>query len=89
MSYDRNDADKNYVSVAAWVGILILMAIPLVNLIAMFVLAFAGENDSRKNYFKAMLFMIGGIIALAVAISYSGHWPEIQRWLEQHSSPRK
>ena len=49
--------DKNYVSVWFWIFSMVVLSIPLVNIIMVFVWAFAGENESRKNYFKAFLWV--------------------------------
>ena len=79
------EENKNYVSIWFWLAAMFVMAIPLVNLVMMFVWAFAGENESRKNYFKAlivvMLFWVG-IIILAVI---TGFLPEILKHLEKFS----
>jgi peptidoglycan/LPS O-acetylase OafA/YrhL len=63
------------------------MAIPCIGLIMTFVWAFVGENESRKNYFKALLiwYLILGIAALALFAW--GFWPviaeNIQYWLNE------
>ncbi len=49
------DAEKNYVSVWFWLFALIVMAIPAINVVMAIVWAFAGENESRKNYFRALV----------------------------------
>lgn len=75
MSYYRNDYRDNYsgyggnsevVSVAAWVGILILLAIPIVNIIALLIMAFSNGNKNIQNYAKAslLLILIGVMIIL-------------------------
>ena len=50
-----NDNDRNYVSIAAWMGMMLVTAIPVVGQIMVIVWAFAGDNESRKNYFRAIL----------------------------------
>jgi hypothetical protein len=62
--------DSNAVSVWFWLISMVVMAIPLVNIVMTLVWAFSGENESRKNYFKAviiMFFVIAGLVALLAA----------------------
>jgi uncharacterized membrane protein YqjE len=79
-----NGKDKNYISLWFWMFALLVAALPCIGVIMIIVWAFVGENESRKNYFRAiiLLFFIfsaiwGGIVAL-------GFWPliiqQIQHW---------
>ena len=81
MSKDR---DSNYVSVGFWMFAMFITAIPIVGLIMIIVWAFFGENESRKNYFKAILVWFGVIILLAVTLMLIGASPavlkQIQDW---------
>jgi nitrate/nitrite transporter NarK len=67
--------------------LLFLQAIPIVNLIVMLVLAFAGDNQTRKNYYRAMLvwlllLVVAGIVfALVIANS-----PAFQQYLRNLST---
>ena len=86
-------SDKNYVSVWAWIGMLALCAIPCVGWIFIPILAFTGENETRKNHFKAVLIllivMFGWVIALhafgllVVALEFlferTSSWPRFLR----------
>lgn len=58
--------DKNYVSIWFWMLACIVMGIPILNVIMICIWAFTGENESRKNYFKAsiILFLIGLIFTI-------------------------
>ena len=44
-------------SVGGWIGTLILLSIPIVNIIMVFVWAFGKGNISRKNYAIAVLIL--------------------------------
>ena len=79
----QNDSDRNYVSVGFWMLAILVMAIPCVGWIMMFVWAFSGDNESRKNYFKAMLIWMLLIIGLVVALSMVGTLPEILRRVQE------
>ncbi|WP_035512693.1 hypothetical protein [Halalkalibacillus halophilus] len=46
------------VSFGGWVFILFLLVIPIVNIIALIVLAVDEKNESLKNFARAMLVMI-------------------------------
>lgn len=66
--------NKNYVSFWFWLFAIFVMAIPCVGIIMTVVWAFWGENESRKNYFRAMIawiliFLIIWLIMMAVGIS--------------------
>jgi hypothetical protein len=51
--------------------------------------AFAGENESRKNYFRALLlWLLIGFVMWAV-IMMLGYWPELQKHVQNwlHRGP--
>jgi hypothetical protein len=50
-----NGKDKNYVSVWFWMLAMFVMAIPCIGWVMILVWAFWGDNESRRNYFKAIL----------------------------------
>ena len=81
--------DKNYVPVCFWLLAMLVMALPCVGLVMTVIWAFAGENESRKNYFRAVLwwYLIAAVV-LAVMMLL-GFWPELQKHVEQwlHWSP--
>ena len=60
----RKGKDRNYTSVWFWMFIMLVMALPCINVVMMLVWAFWGENESRKNYFRAMILWF--LIWLAV-----------------------
>ena len=75
--------EKNYVSVGFWMLAILVMAIPCVGWIMIFVWAFAGENESRKNYFKAVLLWMLLAIALVAGLTMMGALPEIVRRVQE------
>jgi hypothetical protein len=82
------DGDKNYVSVGFWMLALLVMTIPVIGLIMVIVWAFAGENESRKNYFRALIAWFCIIfVVLGIGLLALGCWPEIvkqlQLWMHQ------
>lgn len=52
-----------------------VMVIPLVNIIMTVVWAFTGENESRKNYFKAVIIAFFVMIGFSVALLSLGAVP--------------
>jgi cytochrome bd-type quinol oxidase subunit 1 len=54
------------VSILDWVLTIIVMAIPCVNVIMLFVYAFTGDKESKKNFFKARLILIAASIIASV-----------------------
>lgn len=79
--------NKNYVSFWFWMFALLVMALPCIGVIMIIVWAFVGENESRKNYFKALLAWFVILTALWIVVAGLGFWPEIQKqvqaWLQR------
>jgi len=74
--------DRNYISVGAWMWMMFVTAIPCIGLIMIFIWAFSGENESRKNYYRAILAWFGIFAALFVILALVGQLPQIQKQLE-------
>jgi RsiW-degrading membrane proteinase PrsW (M82 family) len=79
------NSDKNYVSIWFWLLAIIVMALPCINVIMMFVWAFYGDNESRKNYFRALIlvFLFGVVIWFILAVvGVVGFGPEILKQIQ-------
>ena len=76
--------DKNFVSIWFWMLAFIVMGIPILNIIMICIWAFTGENESRKNYFKAsiLLFLIGLALTI-VLVSIGGAVPFIINFIQE------
>ena len=81
--------DKNYISFWFWMFALLVAALPCIGVVMIIVWALVGENESRKNYFRAIIawFLIfaalwGGIMAL-------GFWPLIQDQIQHWTHPKQ
>jgi hypothetical protein len=83
-----NNEDSNYVSVGSWMWMMFVTAIPVLGLIMVFVWAFTGENESRKNYYRAilswLLVLVVLFVGLFVMIGLVGGGPALQRYLQDH-----
>ena len=81
--------DKNYVSVGSWMGMMFVTAIPVIGLLMIFVWAFSGENESRKNYYRAILSWIFILVVLCVAlvlvVTWQGGAPALQKYIQDHN----
>ncbi len=82
-----NGKNKNYVSVWFWMFAIFVMALPCIGFIMVIIWAFVGENESRKNYFRALIiwFLIfaaiwGSLIAAGLSPLL---WQKLQIWLHQ------
>lgn len=62
----RGSSDE--ISIGAWIGIMIVLAIPLVNIIALFYIAFGNTNETLKNFGKAQLILVGIGLVLVLLI---------------------
>ena len=61
--------DPNSDSVASWVGVVLLMVIPLVNLITVLVMAFSSSfSRAKQNFARAILLVIGILIGVVFLI---------------------
>ena len=61
--------DSNSDSVASWVGVVLLMVIPLVNLITVLVMAFSSSfSRAKQNFARAILLVIGILIGVMFLI---------------------
>ena len=56
------------VSIGAWVGLLILFCIPVVNVVALIVTLCAAENKTLKNYVIANFILAAIMIALFILL---------------------
>jgi hypothetical protein len=75
--------DNNYVSFWFWFLAIFVMALPCIGLVMIFVWAFVGENESRKNYFRALI--VWGLLLFAlwiVAAVLLGFFPVILQQIE-------
>ena len=79
--------DKNYVSFWFWMFALFVMALPCIGVVMIVIWALVGENQSRKNYFRALI--VWGLILTFfwVIIAALGLLPvmlnQLQNWLQQ------
>jgi hypothetical protein len=79
------EADKSSVpvSVGSWMFMLLVMALPIIGFIMVIVWAFAGENETRKNYFRAILawmVVLAGVGVVAVLLF--GNSPQIRKQMQ-------
>ena len=84
----NNDRDNNYISVGSWMWMMFVTAIPIIGFVMMIIWCFTGENESRKNYFRAIWVWIFVFIAVIAALALVGYSPaflkQIQSW--RHNS---
>jgi hypothetical protein len=76
-----NERDPNYISVGAWMWMMFVTAIPCLGLLMILIWAFTGENESRKNYFRAMLAWFGVLVVLVLFLALIGQAPMIKKQL--------
>ena len=79
--------DKNHVSVWFWMFALFVTALPCVGFVMVVVWAFVGDNETRKNYFRAILAWMLVFVAIWIGILAFGFKPQIEKqvrtWLPQ------
>jgi phosphoglycerol transferase MdoB-like AlkP superfamily enzyme len=73
------EEDNNYVSVGSWMWMMFVTAIPVIGVIMILVWAFTGDNESRKNYYKAILMWVVILVGLVVALALLGNLSGLQK----------
>ena len=79
--------NKNFVSFWFWMFALFVTAIPCVGVIMILIWAFVGDNESRKNYFRALIAWFLILTVVWVGIMALGFWPEIQKQVQSWIHP--
>jgi hypothetical protein len=74
--------DRNYVSVGGWMLILLVAALPIIGWLMVLIWAFSGENDTRKNYFRAILAWIVVVTAAVIVLASMGRMQQIEKKLQ-------
>jgi len=81
-----NGRDKNYVSFWFWFFALFVLALPCIGVVMIVIWAIAGENESRKNYFRAIIAWFVILTLFWTGIALLGFGPVIvqhlQLWLQ-------
>ena len=73
--------DRNYVSSWCWFFAMFVMALPCLNVVMILVWALMGENQSRKNYFRALILWFLVWTLLWVVLMALGFASEIAPWI--------
>lgn len=60
--------NHDVMTVKGWLGTLLLLCIPVVNLILLFVWGFGSGNENRRNYARATLIMMGIMLILYIIL---------------------
>jgi len=80
--------DKNYISIWQWLLLFLLFALPCIGLVCLGILAFTGENESRKNYCRASIILILIAVLIWAAIVLLGFSTAFiaafHKWQTQH-----
>jgi uncharacterized membrane protein YqjE len=79
--------NKDYVSFWFWMFALFVMALPCVGFIMIIIWAFVGTNESRKNYFRALIAWFLIMMTIWIAIMCLGFSPliakQLQMWMQR------
>jgi len=81
--------DRNYVSIWFWILAMVVMAIPCVNVVMVIVWAFYGDNESRKNYFRALIIIFLFWFFIWMILVALGIAPAILKQIQESSSSIK
>jgi len=74
--------NKDYVSFWFWMFALFVAALPCVGWIMIIVWACVGENQTRKNYFRALIAWFVIMMAVWFVFMTLGFWPLIQQQVQ-------
>ena len=83
----KNGWDKNYISFWFWLFALFVVALPCIGVVMIIIWALVGENESRKNYFRALIAWFLILTCFLIVIAALGLFPvildQLQTWLHQ------
>lgn len=65
----NDQSDRNFVSIGTWMWMMFVTAIPIIGQIMVIVWAFTGDNESRKNYFRAILAWLVAFVSLFIVLA--------------------
>jgi hypothetical protein len=78
---------KKHDSFWFWMFALFVCALPCIGWIMVLVWAFSGDNETRKNYFRALIAWFVIISVVWIVLATIGLWPfiikEVQTWIHQ------
>jgi len=77
--------NKDHVSFWFWFFALFVTALPCIGWIMIIIWALVGQNESRKNYFRALIVWTLIVFAICSVIVASGYWVVMQKHLEMWS----
>ena len=87
----KNGKDKNYVSFWFWLFALFIAALPCIGIVMVVIWALVGSNESRKNYFRALIawFLILTVLwcGLATASLAAANQKMTSRKIRVHLCP--
>jgi len=72
------------VSIGYWMFALLISWLPLINLICVPCLAFIGRNETKKNFFKAMIAWILLLIAVHLCLILAFGWHQIADFIKDY-----
>lgn len=56
---------------------LLLTALPVINLVAIPLLAFTGSNQTKKNYYRAILVWFVLVVCIHLTVFLTISWPKL------------
>ncbi len=79
---DKEAVDDNYVSIGFWLFSFLIMAFPFVNILMTIYWAFSGNNQSRKNFFRAVMLLWVIFITFLTVMIILGNKETIQNFIK-------
>ncbi|MDR3299040.1 MAG: zinc ribbon domain-containing protein [Candidatus Accumulibacter sp.] len=73
-------------STGAYIGTMILFAIPVIGWLACLIMALAAKNRNRRHFARAMLvfLILGMVFAVALSFLFGGVWETVQGYLQKY-----
>ena len=79
--------DKNHISFWFWFFALFVLALPCIGVVMTIIWALAGQNESKKNYFRAIIAWFVILTVVWLVIMLLGFSPliikQLQTWLHR------
>ena len=79
----RDDNDNNYISVGGYMLMMLIPLIPGIGWILVLVLAFVGSNQTRKNFYRAMIaWVVLFVVGLFLLVFAFDAWPSVAQYIK-------
>ena len=71
--------ESGEVTVWGWLWRMLVLMLPCIGVVMIFIWAFAGGNETSRNFFRAVLALMLIGVAISAGMMLAGMWPIVER----------